>query len=524
MKRIEGQLEDQVKRAKQVLSWIICAERPLTTIELQHALGVEIGEPELDEENIPQTEDMVTVCAGLVTVDQESSIIRLVHETTQSYFQRTKHRWFPNSQYDITATCTTYLSFQAFTNEIPLEKEEVQRRLKMHAFFGYAANNWGHHARIASFCPNILSFLQLEAQVEASCQVILMRPSNRNIFTYPAYARSYMTGLHLAAYFGLLNATKALMNSRDANSRDKSDNTPLSWAATNGHLAVVKELLGVGTVNAKPVPAWNSQQSLMRAVENGHEAVVELLLDPKTVGGHWENKFKSRLLSTAATEGHEAIVELLLADDGVDVNLEGHFGATPLWWAACLGNEAVVKLLLDDERVDVNWKLASSGQTALWRAADNGNEAIVNALLARGAESQSGDIYTKMTPLCAAAAKGHEATVMLLLNTNSMDLNRRDKFNRTALFSAAEEGHEAVVKILLKTDGVDANLEDDGGRTPLFAAAMRGHEVVVKLLLETEGVNPNPKDKNRLTALFWAAVNRHDAVVKLIREYQKAGC
>ena len=39
---------------------------------------------------------MVSVCAGLVTVDEESDIIRLVHYTTQEFFERTQNIWFPN--------------------------------------------------------------------------------------------------------------------------------------------------------------------------------------------------------------------------------------------------------------------------------------------------------------------------------------------------------------------------------------------------------------------------------------------
>ena len=83
MIRIERQFTDQEELAKQVLSWITCAERPLTILELQHALAVEVGESELDEDNLPELEDMVSVCAGLVTIDEESNVIRLVHYTTQ---------------------------------------------------------------------------------------------------------------------------------------------------------------------------------------------------------------------------------------------------------------------------------------------------------------------------------------------------------------------------------------------------------------------------------------------------------
>src|SRR3982074_897423 len=114
MERIGGQFEYQEKLAKQVLSWITCAKRPLTTSELQHALAVEVGESALDEENLPQIEDMVSVCAGLVAVDKESNIIRLVHYTTQEYFKRTQNHWFPNAEPEITTTCVTYLSFNIF--------------------------------------------------------------------------------------------------------------------------------------------------------------------------------------------------------------------------------------------------------------------------------------------------------------------------------------------------------------------------------------------------------------------------
>lgn len=64
-----------------VLSWITYTQRPLTTEELCHALAVEAGESELNPANISDVEDMVSVCAGLVTVDNESNIIQLVHYT-----------------------------------------------------------------------------------------------------------------------------------------------------------------------------------------------------------------------------------------------------------------------------------------------------------------------------------------------------------------------------------------------------------------------------------------------------------
>ena len=83
LQRIEGQLGGDYELAKKVLSWVTFAKRPLTTAKICCALAVEPEEAELDRENIPDVEDLVSVCAGLVVVDQESAVIRLVHYTTQ---------------------------------------------------------------------------------------------------------------------------------------------------------------------------------------------------------------------------------------------------------------------------------------------------------------------------------------------------------------------------------------------------------------------------------------------------------
>ncbi|KAF3100351.1 hypothetical protein TWF102_005238 [Orbilia oligospora] len=62
--------------AKNALQWIVYSRRPLAVLELQHALGIEVGEDEMNHENIPNFEDVVSICAGLVVVDKERDIVR----------------------------------------------------------------------------------------------------------------------------------------------------------------------------------------------------------------------------------------------------------------------------------------------------------------------------------------------------------------------------------------------------------------------------------------------------------------
>src|ERR1700710_66559 len=147
-------------------------------IELQHALAVEVGESRLHEDNLPEIEDMVSVCAGLVTIDEESNVIRFVHYTTHEYFERTQSHWFPNATTDITTICISYLSFDVFERGFCQTDDEFEERLWSNQFFEYAARNWGHHARKASTFSQALSqavvnVLTSKAKVNALSQGLL---------------------------------------------------------------------------------------------------------------------------------------------------------------------------------------------------------------------------------------------------------------------------------------------------------------------------------------------------------------
>jgi hypothetical protein len=156
MERINGQKAGFRQLAEKVLSWIICAKRPLTITELQEAIAVEDGDSELDKDNLPEVDDMVSVCCGLVTVDEESNIIRLVHYTTQEYFERTQNQWFPDAETIITTTCITYLSFDVFNRGFCPTYKEFLERVQLNRLFLYAAHNWGYHACKASLVGRAL--------------------------------------------------------------------------------------------------------------------------------------------------------------------------------------------------------------------------------------------------------------------------------------------------------------------------------------------------------------------------------
>ena len=175
MERIISQDADSTKLAIRVLSWITRAKRALSPLELQHALGVEVGKLEFNKKNLPEIQDMVSDCAGLVIVDEESDIIRLVHYTTQEYFKRTQERWFLDAKANLAQVCITYLSFDTFTYGFCPSDEEFETRLQSNPLYDYAARNWGHHIRELNAYSLNAEFLENKAKVAASSQALMAK-------------------------------------------------------------------------------------------------------------------------------------------------------------------------------------------------------------------------------------------------------------------------------------------------------------------------------------------------------------
>ncbi|KAI1824491.1 ankyrin repeat-containing domain protein [Xylaria intraflava] len=517
--RIENQAPGHHSLAKQVLSWISCARRPLSLKELQHALATEIGERQFDDENITDISDIVSVCAGLVTVDGQSDVVRLVHKTTQEYFDKMWTSIFPTAHEDIAMTCVSYLSFDAFETGACQDRMAFTARLESYALYDYAARNWGYHARTASIEKEelILDFLKSEAKVSASAELIISSEFLWSRF----YSRvpSKITGMHLSAYFGLGDTMTALLEiGYSLCLQDTEGRNPLFYAAGNGQDGVIAQFLDTNYVHS------GSQDKLGRtilfyAARYGREAVVKSLLTRDDIDINLRSYNGVSPLSYAAEHGHESVVKLLLAVDGVDPNSKDYRERTPLSCAAKNGHEAVVKLLLGNDGVDPNSR-DLEGCTPLLYASWI-HTATVRLLLGKDGVDPDPEDMNGQTPLSRAASFGLEEAVELFLATKGVNPNSRDKKGRTPLSHAAGNGKNGVVKLLLADGRVDPDSRDANGRTPLSYAAGNEHEFgqkeVVELLLAEARVDPDSKDADGRTPLSYAVRRRRHGAIEVIQ-------
>ncbi|KAF7898861.1 uncharacterized protein EAF01_008074 [Botrytis porri] len=480
MERIEGRLDDERDLAKQVLLWITCAKRPLTTAELQEAIAVEINESELDETNFSEISTMISVCAGLcawfIILQKNTSS---GHETIDFLMQKTF----------ITTICVTYLSFETFNTGFCLDSRDFVKRVRCNKLSTYAARFWGLQAGKALVLEKtleqaLLRFLESQAKVDASWQ--LMNSPQRN-------GRNAYTG-----FFRLDTVIELLLH---------SDKLKVDLMNSPGSQAEYI-ILDPNVINQGRTP-------LSYAAENGHEKVVNLLLKMGKVEIDSRDQFHQTPFFHAVENGNKNVVKLLLDTGKVDVNFKDGNGGTPLYRAARFGNEKVVKLLLEIGKVEID-TLGKLDTTPLLGAVRNGHESIVKLLLDRGAVDINRINYEHRTPISYAAERGFESMVKLFLNTNSVDVNVVDSYHRTPISYAAQFGSELMVKLLLDTGKIDIGYHDSRGLTPFSYACIKRSRSIIKLLLNTGKVDLNHKDENGMAPLWLAASAGYEAVVKQI--------
>jgi len=486
--RMKAQKGNKSVLGIKVLMWVLYSERPLRPRELCHALGVEIGSSDLELENIPALRTLTASCLGLVTIEESSSTVRLVHFTLQEHLLNNP-TLFHTPHSEIAEICLTYLNYGSVCD---LSPTLYSAPLTM-PLLEYASCYWGEHARMGmTENGKILALRLLDRFNEhISAQLLLLRYHDERTpsrYFYGAKGPMGFTGLHGVSFLGIVEIVASILGMKEwnLNQSDCMGCTALIWAAVKGHDGVVRILLERGDINPDQADTEYGRMPLSWAAANGHEGVVRILLEREDVNPN---------------------------------QVDTEYGQTPLSWAAENGHEGVVRILLEREDINPNQVDTCNGQTPLSWAAENGHEGVVRILLEREDINPDQADNNGQTPLSWAAKFGCVAVVKILLEREDINPDQADNYGQTPFMWAAVMGHESVVKVLLEREDVNPNHPDtEYGRTPLSWAAWFGHVAVVKILLERQDVSATALDHEGQTPLSLALSKGRDEVVRVLRD------
>ena len=525
MERINSQHPDQATLAKKVLCWVFHAFRPLTVLEIQHALAVETGDSMLDEDNIPEQELLLSVCNGLVTFEKEGGFLALVHYTFQQYLERKAETLFPEAQADIVRTCLTYLSFDEFGQKPCLEDQHLAHRHKRWPLLSYTESKWDQHARQGAeeACIDlIISFLSQDADLFTFMSFLF---ENKNISTFrrvpcvresmgvnhtgrlPSevsalwlasfygleYTVSHLlasqrhwidektgwgdTALHRAAACGNTGVLKLLLsNGAEINAQDRAGNTSLHLASSSRI-----DIIYFGRLDAMERQTWSRREQYERTSETSLN-VIRLLLD-HGANVNAVNFQGETALHLSVKTSQKPITQLLLAKNA-DVILKYRNLEAPLTLAIINDDDEMTQILLEhDLQRQVQCGILDE---AIRIALFEDQLSLLKMLLAKSPEQPAPDQEGRN--LLHMSAYGGSLECFQSIENSGFDLEAMDRRKRTCLHIAASgtdgESH-AILEYLLERR-LDPSQGDVDGWTPLLWAAKAGNTENIETLLEAD--------------------------------------
>ncbi|KAK9062996.1 hypothetical protein SSX86_016866 [Deinandra increscens subsp. villosa] len=326
------------------------------------------------------------------------------------------------------------------------------------------------------------------------------------------------TELHLAAKRGDLAAVKQILDDIDSqmvgtlsgadfdaevaeirasvvNEVNELGETALYTAAEKGHLEVVKELLKYSDKETIMRKSHSNFDTLHIAAREGHDAVVQLLLDHDPSLCQTRSQGNATPLITAATRGHTAVVKELLSKDQSLLDIPRSNGKNALHLAARCGHVEIVKALLDKDP-QLARRTDKKGQTALHMAVKGLSSEVVKLLLEAEPAIVMLPDKSGFTALHVATRKKRAEIVneLLSLPDTSANVNALTRDHKTALDIAEglplSEDSSDIITCLARCGAVRAN-ELNQPRDELRNTVTQIKNDVHTQLLQTKKTNQN---------------------------------
>lgn len=351
--------------AQDAFTLVLCAQRPLSILELRSALAAMHYDPDLlsprsnselndwgrrnkmkriqDEASLDMSMQLMLLCGGLLEVAPPQAklasdktytepILQFVHRSARDYFRErgpyvlegdnlTSKLSFPDLKFTDLQACNAqyhyrvawicllyvdhmYMHFNLLNTETVINSAAF---LEYSLWFGMVHLSLAERARVNPMKNEMYHFSQFQKGFVDQWAFL----HNRIFKDQKLFEPHKTKAVHVMSYYGLPWFDTGLWgaNLAEIDEEDRYGRTPLSLAAAMGH-----------------------------------HHICEILLDNGADMSHRDCIYGQTPLSYAAAYGHREVVELLLSK-GSDYE-DSSSGVTPLWLASRSGHLDIVELLL----------------------------------------------------------------------------------------------------------------------------------------------------------------------------------
>ena len=529
LRRIRSQDQDDSKLAEKALRWVAYAYRPLSASMLEDAVTIDPEETDYDVEAIPAIDLILDVCSGLLIMDAEASVVRLVHYTAQDYFNAFAESEILGAHASIAAECITYLNFDTFQTGTYHQSATCLRSKSdsvsdftwqspdcpCYALVGYTSTFWAYHAKAGLDGPQHELGIQITGFLKSDPRIVLVY----NAWHKTSYLRigpwdlAGCKGYGIAAFFGLRDNLRDLLPCVD--DVDAS--------------LLVKTSIGY---SLRPTEST----ALQLAIHNDQAAAVEVLLEHGADIEYGGSSMETPLI-TAIKDKSVAAATALVAR-GADVTISDQLYEGPValvgWASPCsfiehivnaggkiyehdlFANNALMQYIIDNEDIETaRWLFEHATvvsekkpvpSKALITAVQGGCIKVVEILIENGANlnlSKTTGGRTCLHIVCASTSSNRLDVLKLLLD-HAINVNAGDGLCRTALHVAVSNGDDDLALTLLHY-GAEINHKTLAGETALHMSLCQYNTKFALALLQRDG-DVDIQDNLGLTALHLACI------------------